>query len=96
MHVEVDDGEPFDTDEILVSIYVTADIGLETVGLEAGGYIRTDESPRVDDWTGSMRSATSTGARCSRTWGSTRDGSRPTPSWARTSVFARTEPRRRG
>ena len=52
VHVEVDDGAPFDADEILVSIGRTPrthDIGLETVGLEAGGYIRTDESLRVDD-----------------------------------------------
>ena len=52
VHVEVDDGAPFDADEILVSIGRaprTHDIGLETVGLEAGGYIRTDESLRVDD-----------------------------------------------
>ena len=52
VHVEVDDDAPFDADEILVSIGRTPrthDIGLETVGLEAGGYIRTDESLRVDD-----------------------------------------------
>jgi pyruvate/2-oxoglutarate dehydrogenase complex dihydrolipoamide dehydrogenase (E3) component len=52
VHVEVDHGAPIDADEILVSIGRaprTRDIGLETVGLEAGGYIRTDESLRVDD-----------------------------------------------
>jgi dihydrolipoamide dehydrogenase len=52
VHVEVDHGAPIDADEILVSIGRaprTHDIGLETVGLEAGGYIRTDESLRVDD-----------------------------------------------
>jgi pyruvate/2-oxoglutarate dehydrogenase complex dihydrolipoamide dehydrogenase (E3) component len=52
VHVEVDHGSAFDADEILVSIGRTPrthDLGLETIGLEAGGYIRTDESLRVDD-----------------------------------------------
>jgi pyruvate/2-oxoglutarate dehydrogenase complex dihydrolipoamide dehydrogenase (E3) component len=55
VRVEVDDGQPFEADEILVSIGRTprtGDIGLETVGLEAGRSIAVDESLRVPgyDW----------------------------------------------
>ena len=49
----------------------TTDIGLDTIGLEPGGYL--DGRRRVVvSVTGSTRSATSTGATCSRTWASTR------------------------
>ena len=55
VHVDVDDGQPFEADEILVSIGRTprtADIGLETVGLESGRSVAVDESLRVPgrDW----------------------------------------------
>jgi pyruvate/2-oxoglutarate dehydrogenase complex dihydrolipoamide dehydrogenase (E3) component len=55
VRVEVDDGQPFEADEILVSIGRTprtGDIGLETVGLEVGRSIAVDESLRVPghDW----------------------------------------------
>ena len=55
VHVDVDDGQPFEADEILVSIGRTprtADIGLETVGLEPGRSVAVDESLRVPgrDW----------------------------------------------
>ena len=55
VRVEVDDAQPFEADEILVSIGRTprtGDIGLETVGLEAGRSIAVDESLRVPghDW----------------------------------------------
>ena len=46
------------------------------------------------DATGSTRSATSTAVRCSRTWGSTRRGSRRIGSSGRTCACARTEERR--
>ena len=48
--VELDGGETVEADEILVSIGRTprtADIGLETVGLEPGKHVRVDESLRV-------------------------------------------------
>jgi dihydrolipoamide dehydrogenase len=55
VHVELDDGAAVEVDEILVAIGReprTSDLGLETVGLEAGGYVEADESLRVDgrDW----------------------------------------------
>ena len=73
-----------------------ADIGLETIGLEAGGPLaRRRRPPRARASTGCTRSATSTGASCSRTWGSTRGGSPPTRSSAARSSCARTAPARR-
>jgi dihydrolipoamide dehydrogenase len=50
VRVELDDGEAVEADEILVSIGRTprtADLGLETVGLEPGEHVRVDESLRV-------------------------------------------------
>ena len=55
VRVELDDGRSVDADEILVSIGRTprsADIGLDTVGLEPGKHVSVDESLRVPgyDW----------------------------------------------
>ena len=50
VRVEFEGGEEVEVDEILVSIGRTprtADIGLETVGLEPGKHVRVDESLRV-------------------------------------------------
>ena len=50
VRVELDGGEAVEADEILVSIGRTprtADIGLETVGLEPGKHVTVDESLRV-------------------------------------------------
>jgi dihydrolipoamide dehydrogenase len=50
VRVELEGGREIEADEILVSIGRTprtADIGLETVGLEAGRHVRVDESLRV-------------------------------------------------
>jgi dihydrolipoamide dehydrogenase len=50
VRVELEGGGELESDEILVSIGRTprtADIGLETVGLEAGAHVRVDESLRV-------------------------------------------------
>jgi dihydrolipoamide dehydrogenase len=50
VRVELEGGGEIEADEILVSIGRTprtADIGLETVGLEAGRHVRVDESLRV-------------------------------------------------
>ena len=50
VRVELDDGRSVDADEILVSIGRTprsADIGLDTVGLEPGNHVSVDESLRV-------------------------------------------------
>ena len=57
----------------------------------AGGRV----APRSRARTGSTPSATSTDARCSRTWGSTRPGSPPTRSSARRFASARTAAPRR-
>ena len=55
----------------------TADLGLETVGLDAGKAHRAWTSRSASRGrTGSTPSATSTDARCSRTWGSTRPARR--------------------
>ena len=48
--VELDDGDTLEADEVLAAFGrhpTTDDIGLETVGLEPGGYLRVDESLRV-------------------------------------------------
>ncbi len=55
VRLELDDGSVVEADELLVSIGRTprsADIGLETVGLEPGGHIKVDESLRAGghDW----------------------------------------------
>ena len=55
VRVELDDGATVEADEILVAIGRrprTSDVGLETIGLEPGGYVEADESLRVDgrDW----------------------------------------------
>ena len=55
MRAELDRGEPVETDELLVATGRTprtADIGLETVGLEPGKHVAVDESLRVPglDW----------------------------------------------
>ena len=50
VRVELDDGRPVEADEILVSIGRTprsADVGLDTVGLEPGKHVSVDESLRV-------------------------------------------------
>jgi len=50
LRVKLDGGDAVDADEILVAIGRTprtADIGLETVGLEPGKHVRVDESLRV-------------------------------------------------
>jgi len=50
VRVELDDGRSVDADEILVSIGRSprsADIGLDTVGLEPGNHVSVDESLRV-------------------------------------------------
>ena len=50
VRVELDDGAEVEVDEILVAIGRqprTSDVGLETVGLEADGYVEVDESLRV-------------------------------------------------
>ena len=50
VHVELEDGDAVEADELLVAIGRTprtADIGLETVGLEPGKHVRVDESLRV-------------------------------------------------
>ena len=47
-------------------------------GVEAGRWLEVDDRLRVGGPTGSTRSATSTAARCSPTWASTRRGSPPT------------------
>ena len=47
---ELDDGDTLEADEVLAAFGrhpTTDDIGLETVGLEPGGYLRVDESLRV-------------------------------------------------
>jgi pyruvate/2-oxoglutarate dehydrogenase complex dihydrolipoamide dehydrogenase (E3) component len=51
--VALEGGEVIDADEILVAIGRTprtADLGLETVGLEPGKHVRVDESLRVPGW----------------------------------------------
>jgi len=55
VRVELDDGSAVEADEILVAIGRrprSDDVGLETVGLEPGGYVEADESLRVGtgDW----------------------------------------------
>jgi pyruvate/2-oxoglutarate dehydrogenase complex dihydrolipoamide dehydrogenase (E3) component len=55
LRVELDRGDPVDADEILVAVGRTprtADLGLETVGLEPGKHVTVDESLRVEgrDW----------------------------------------------
>ena len=55
VRVELDDGSTVEADEILVAIGRrprSDDVGLETVGLEPGGYVEADESLRVGvgDW----------------------------------------------
>ena len=55
VRVALDDGDTVEADEILVSIGRTprtAELGLETVGLEPGKHVRVDDSLRVDgkDW----------------------------------------------
>ena len=55
VRVELDDGATVEADELLVAIGRrprTSDVGLDTVGLEPGGYVEADESLRVDgrDW----------------------------------------------
>ena len=50
VRVELDDGQAVEADEILVSIGRTprsADVGLDTVGLEPGKHVSVDESLRV-------------------------------------------------
>jgi dihydrolipoamide dehydrogenase len=50
VRIELDDGQSVEADEILVSIGRTprsADIGLDTVGLEPGKHVSVDESLRV-------------------------------------------------
>ena len=53
--MSLDDGDVVEADEVLVAIGrtpSTADLGLETVGLEPGKHVRVDESLRVPgfDW----------------------------------------------
>lgn len=51
--IELDHGGPLRADELLVAIGRkpnTADIGLESVGLEPGKYIDVDDQLRVNDW----------------------------------------------
>ena len=84
--VELESGDAVPGDELLVAIGRrpnTTDLGLESVGLEPGKPIEVDDHMRAPDRTGSTRSGTSTAARCSRTWASTRPASPPTQSWAR-------------
>jgi pyruvate/2-oxoglutarate dehydrogenase complex dihydrolipoamide dehydrogenase (E3) component len=55
VRVELDDGSTVEADEILVAIGRrprSDDVGLETVGLEPGGYVEADDSLRVGvgDW----------------------------------------------
>jgi pyruvate/2-oxoglutarate dehydrogenase complex dihydrolipoamide dehydrogenase (E3) component len=55
VRVELDDGGEIEADELLVAVGRTprtADLGLETVGLEPGKHVRVDESLRVpgQDW----------------------------------------------
>jgi pyruvate/2-oxoglutarate dehydrogenase complex dihydrolipoamide dehydrogenase (E3) component len=55
VRAELDRGEPVEADELLVAIGRTprtADVGLETVGLEPGKHVAVDESLRVPgrDW----------------------------------------------
>jgi len=50
VRVELEGGDTVEADELLVAIGRTprtADIGLDTVGIEPGGYLRVDESLRV-------------------------------------------------
>jgi dihydrolipoamide dehydrogenase len=53
--VELDDGATIDADELLAAFGrtpTTRDIGLETIGLEPGGFLRVDDTLRVPghDW----------------------------------------------
>jgi pyruvate/2-oxoglutarate dehydrogenase complex dihydrolipoamide dehydrogenase (E3) component len=51
--VELDRGGPLRADELLVAIGRTpntADIGLESVGLEPGEYVEVDDQMRANDW----------------------------------------------
>ena len=80
-------GDTVEGDELLVVVGrkpPTEDLGLETVGLEPGKYVDTDDTLQVPDHRGSTRSATSTAARRSRTWASTRRA------WPRTTSRAAT------
>ena len=76
--LQLEHGERLRGDELLVAVGRrprTAELGLESVGVEGGGYIDVDDRCGSATRTGSTRSATSTGARCSRTWASTKRGS---------------------
>jgi pyruvate/2-oxoglutarate dehydrogenase complex dihydrolipoamide dehydrogenase (E3) component len=53
VEVELESGGPVRGDELLVAIgrsLNTADIGLESIGLEPGGPIEVDDSMRANDW----------------------------------------------
>ena len=55
VRVSLDDGAALEADEVLAAFGrhpTTDDIGLETIGLQGGGYLRVDESLRVPgiDW----------------------------------------------
>lgn len=55
VRIELAEGDEIEADEVLAALGRTptsADIGLETVGLEPGGYVRVDDSLRVPgfDW----------------------------------------------
>jgi dihydrolipoamide dehydrogenase len=55
VRVEIDDGSAVEADELLVALGRrprTDDVGLESIGLEPGGYVKVDEALRVpgQDW----------------------------------------------
>jgi hypothetical protein len=84
------DGTEVVGDELLVAAGRrprTDDIGLETVGLSPGGYLKVDDRLRVlgVEGGGCTPPVTSTAARCLPTRASTRPGSRVTSSPAATS-----------
>jgi len=96
--VDLADGATVSGDELLVAVGrrpLTADLGLETVGLAAGGGSRWTSGCASPASRGCTRSGTSTGARCSRTWASTRRAWPPTSSTARTRARRVTGPARR-
>ena len=72
---QLEGGDEVTGEEILVAVGRkprTVEIGLDSVGIEPGGYLETDDRSGWRAATGSMRSATSTAGCCSLTWASTR------------------------
>ncbi|MFD1372251.1 dihydrolipoyl dehydrogenase family protein [Actinoplanes sichuanensis] len=60
VHLELDDGDRVEVDEVLVAIGRTpntGDIGLETVGLKPGSWLTVDDTMRVVDGDGGLYAA---------------------------------------